>query len=445
MTLTEAAYWTRRFGVIAVAAIAFLIIVITIVYSLPKNTTPPEYTKANYACTATKEEFLKNELNIPTLQLGADSERNFGIETETGTIDSLPRVVNVYKYNNIGLLTNAQDSAKDIAKKLNFDPLTITRRGSLETTEYIWSDPTTSRTLTITAKNLNFSLKTDFTKPNAIPEGTLMTDDQAISTATGILRTLGKLSEDYAKEKPSVIYLSIEPDGSFKQVTAKADAKLIRVDFIRKKAVITVNTETAGAKDIKADLESKGFTSETETITTTDGKYETYNFKTLVAMLDPFKSYVSVYIGVSPKKSSSKSTYTEVVGIDYTDWHTDTTPCGTYELTPPSVAIENLQRGNSGSLVYLREKNADTVVQYQPQSVSKFTILEVKIMYYDSPQEATFMQPIYRIRGLATLKSGINGEFYYYIPAINYDTVQDRAADYVAPTVTSNTTKTTTE
>lgn len=406
---------------------AVFIVIVLIVNSIPQSTTPPEYSKANFACTEKKEEFLSNKLVIPAIELGAGSEKIFEIDTETGTIDSLPRIINVYKYDNPGLLLNSQDTAKGIAKKLGFVESAIVRSGTLDATTYSWEDTLTSRKLVIKAKNLNFQLTTDFTKSNVTidRDATLPTDDQAISKATEALRGLSKLSEDYAAEKAGVTYLSIEPDGSYRQVKAKSDADLIRVDFIRKKSVVTVKVDAVGSKEIKETLEKQGFVSETESLTTSSGKYDVYSFKTLVAMQDPFKSYLSVYVGVSKKVAGSNTAANTVYQIDYTNWSTEPTPCGTYELTPPSVALENIKRGE-GSLVYLREKNADTVVTYPPQTVTKFNILEVKLMYYDSRDELPFMQPIYRIKGLATLKSGISGEFYYYIPAINYDVVKDK-------------------
>jgi hypothetical protein len=346
--------------------------------------------------------------------------------------------VNVYKYANPGQSLNSQDLAKDLAKKMSFNPEAIVRQGSLENTTYVWNDITTARTLTVKAKNLNFTLKTDYTKSNVTLNGTLPTDDSAISKASDYIQSLGKLTEDYSKNKPSVTLLAIEPDGSFKQVRAKADAKLMRIDYFREKAIITVKSSDSSAKTIKTTLEKQGFITSIDKVSDTTGSYDVYNFDTIVAMQDPNKSYLSVYIGAS-KKADSTTTSIDIRGIDYTNWYVDQIPCGTYELNPPSVAIDSLSKGQ-GSLIYLREKNADTVVAYTPQSVSKFTILEVKIMYYDSPTEALYMQPIYRIKGTATLKTGISGEFYYYVPAINYDLVQDAAVQTVTPTTKTGTT-----
>ena len=84
MTLTEAAFWTKRFGVIAGGAFVIFIIVILVLTLGQTDTMPPEYLTANFACTETKEEFLDHKLNIPSLNLADGSEMVFEISTDTG-------------------------------------------------------------------------------------------------------------------------------------------------------------------------------------------------------------------------------------------------------------------------------------------------------------------------------------------------------------------------
>ena len=158
MTLTEAAFWTKRFGVIALGASIVFVIVILVVTLQPKKYMPPEYLTANFACTEKREEFLQHKLDIPALQLADGSEMVFEILTDTGKIDSLPQIINVYKFNNPTQSLSAQANAKILAKKLNFNPDDIIRKDAVT---YIWIDKLGKRNLEIQAKNMNFTFKTD--------------------------------------------------------------------------------------------------------------------------------------------------------------------------------------------------------------------------------------------------------------------------------------------
>lgn len=425
MTLTEAAYWTRRFGVIILGVIAVFFIVTFAILQFNTREAPPEYLSPNFACTPTAQEFLQNKIEIPGLDLGAGSEKVFELETQTGTIDSLPRIINVHKFNILGQSLNSQAEAKIIAGKLGFDPEAIQRRG---TTEYLWYDPARFRTLVVQARNLNFTVTTDYTKPNAVARGvSLPTDNEAKSIATSFLRGRGLLFEDYLKSTPEVVNINIEPDGTFSQANSKGEAELVRVDFYREKSMISIRSDMVGADQIKASLEQKLFPSTTESIVTDDGRVEIYNFDTVVTFENPNTPNISVYVGpintLAPPGGDTTSK--RIYGINFTYWPIETLPCGTYQLIPPAAAISRVQDGQA-SLVYLNEKNGDDVVPYSPRVVRKFTIYNISIGYLEPKDEAQFLQPIYIISGEATLSTGVIGNFHYYTPAIDYESVGNR-------------------
>ena len=50
MTLTEAAFWTKRFGVIAAVMFVIFVIIILILTLQPRQSLPDQYLTANYAC-----------------------------------------------------------------------------------------------------------------------------------------------------------------------------------------------------------------------------------------------------------------------------------------------------------------------------------------------------------------------------------------------------------
>lgn len=424
MTLTQAAYWTRRIGVLVIGVFVFFIVAILIIVSLPSNNAPSEYLQPNFACTEFKDQFIAEKLSIPSLTLAPGSDLVFEIETETGKVDSLPRIINVHKFNNLGQSLNSQGEAKILAGKLGFNPDEIQRRGSAE---YVWTNNLTFKTLVVQARNLNFTLTTDFTKEGALPkEVPLPSDNDAISTATSFLKSKSLLIEDYTKQTPQITYVNVAPNGTMTQASSKAEAELIRVDFYRKASMISIRSDLEGAANMKSELERKLFQAETTSILTDKGRIDVYDFETIIAFQNPNQPNLTVYVGPPNLLDRTADTSNRsVYGVNFTYWPIDPQSCGTYTLIPPATAIEIVQAGK-GSLAYLNEKNGDDILPYVPRVVRKFTIYTVTIGYYESPSEQNYLQPIYIVSGEATLDSGVIATFHYYIPAIDYDNVGDK-------------------
>ncbi|MGI6423062.1 MAG: hypothetical protein ACOX0X_00360 [Candidatus Dojkabacteria bacterium] len=419
MTLTEAAFWTKRFGVIVLIALAFFIIILFILLSSRKTTLPPEYLTANYACTETKEEFLKHKIEIPSLEVDPESEMLFELQTDSGKVDSLPSIVNVYRYTNLGQIINSQAEAKILASKMGFDPEKVVRQG---TTGYIWVDNNTKRSLNIKARDLNFTLKTEHEKIREVRRNTdLPTEREAPSIATNALRSLGILDQAYTEVQPTIHLVDINPDGSFSQADSLLTAELIRVDFARKIPMISIATNIEGATQMVDSLTKRNLTYETSSAVINDERVPIYNFSTLLTYLYPVKSNISVYVG--PKDDSLKL-LNNIYQIEYNTWSLETESCGTYELLAPSVALQKIQEGE-GSIVYLNSSK-DEVKPYTIQNVNKFRVDNIYITYFEGLVEQEFLQPIYTIEGEAELKGGTKADFFIYYPAINYSIVQDK-------------------
>ncbi|HVX93001.1 MAG TPA: hypothetical protein VHA74_02705 [Candidatus Dojkabacteria bacterium] len=433
MTLTEASYWTRRFGVLALIGVGAFFLIAFLILSFGNKSLTADYLTPNYACTNTKEEFLPNKLSIPSLSVAPGSDSVYALETQTGQVDNLPRVVNVFKYNILGQALDSQGEAKLLASKMGFNPDSLQRIG---TTQYGWTDSLTNRKLVIEARNLNFVLTTNFTVSNSIDTtASLPSDPEAINLATDYLRAKGLMYDDLLKQQPQLTYIHIQPDGSFTQANSKANAQLIRVDFYRKSSMISVRSDIQGAAQIKQELESKLFKATTDSILTDKGRIDVYDFDTVDAYANPYQPNIMVYVGPANKLDKNSDTSNRsVYAVNYRYWPLDPTPCGTYQLIPPSTALEQVQKGK-GSLVYLNDKNGDDVVPYTPRIVRKFTIYTITIGYYESQSEQKFLQPIYIISGEATFSTGIIGQFHYYIPAIDYNSIQKKV---VTPTTTTD-------
>lgn len=419
MTLTEAAFWTKRFGVIVIVVFAVFIIIFAILFSSQKTTLPPEYLSANFACTDKKDDFIKHELKIPSLNISSDSEMLFELQTDSGKVDRLPNIVNVYKYSNLGQVINSQAEAKILAKKLGFNPDNMVRQG---TTGYIWVDNTTKRNLLVRARDLNFTMKTDLEYIKEIRRNNdLPTEKEAPSIAMNALRNLGILNDAYTEVQPTIHLININPDGSYSQAPSLVEAELIRVDFLRKVPMISIASNLQGAKQMVDSLTAKDLTYDMGNIIVNDERVDVYNFSTLMTYQNPVKSNISIYVGA---KNEDTKVFPNIYQIEYNTWNIEEESCGTYELISPSFALQKIQEGK-GSLVYLNS-TGDEVVDYTPKSVNKFRVDNIYITYYEASTEQQFLQPVYMVEGQAELKGGEKADFYIYYPAINYDIVQDK-------------------
>jgi hypothetical protein len=136
---------------------------------------------------------------------------------------------------------------------------------------------------------------------------------------------------------------------------------------------------------------------------------------------DTQKSNISVYVGQNPHR---ETTIPYIYQIDFINWYLEDSKCGTYALISPTTAFDMVQNGK-GSLVYLNEKEGDTIRPYEPIDVASFNVYDLYIAYYDSTAEQKYLQPIYIISGEAVFTNGHKGQFYFYVPAINYDVIVD--------------------
>jgi len=428
MTLTESAFWTKRFGVIALAMLGIFGIVVIILTSTAGKNVLPQYISANYACTDLKTDFLKNKLDIPSLQLASGSGMYFELQTDSGKIDALPSIINVYKFENPVQSLSSQADAKILANKLGFTAENITRNG---TESYSWSD--NNRSLVVLSKNLNFTMKSSIAYIKKIAAtGTTPNEQEAKSIAVNFLRSIGFSTSDYSNGTPTTTLININPDGSYSEATSLSEAELVRVDFNRNKSMITIPSNIVGANTMVDSFKKSLGDPSTESTIINDEKIDIYTFNTAVTFLNTNKGNISVYVGVASDKSNKY--LSSIYQMDYTYWPIQETACGTYELINPSIAIEKIQAGE-GSLVYLNDTKGDAVTDYTPRSVKKFTILYVNLTYFEAAAEQSYLQPVYVISGEVIFSNDTKGEFDFYYPAIDYDNVQNKIIQEAPKTV----------
>lgn len=421
MTLTEAAFWFKRFSKVAIGIALIVVLVVLIVWDKPGGEVPLKYTTASCACTPKAEDFTTHKLTIPSYEITNEILPPYEFQTESGQLDdNLPKIVNVYEYVNLGEQINARAEAMILAKKMGFNPDRIRKEGD---TEYRWKDNRTRRELWVTAQDLNFKLfASDLKEITRIrKEGELPSPDEAIIIAGNALNSLGVLDSSYTANKYSTYLIKIEEDGTFTEADSLIEADLIRVDFTRQTSLITVPMNIQGADQMVTSLEKRKMKAVQSSQVINDERIDTTEFITLVVNDNPNKSNISVYVGV---ENNEYEELKDIYQIDYKTWSISPVSCGTYPLIGASVAEEKVKNGQ-GSLVFLNYED-DQVAPYSQQEIKNFLITEVTLAYYEGSVAQKYLQPIYFFTGVAELKNSKKADFHIYYPAIDYDNVTDK-------------------
>ncbi len=448
MTLTEASYWTRKFAVLGAIVLVLLIIVTVVLISAGnKVTLQQEYEHANFRCTKTPEEMP--HLDIHTTNLNSNPDSEIVLSTVKGDIEILPRVVNVYAFIDTPQSLNALNTAKAFAKSIGFDPDTVVRKRN--SSVYEWTDRAFKRKLIMGASNLDVHLKTDFKdKEKAMPsEGRLPSDSEAKSIAAAFLNSLPNTDRAYSVENTLSRYVAITADGGFTEALARSDADLIRVDFFRRKAFISIKNPGKQKSDKVVNAYKKMFDimhdtgsgsifytiKEDSTVTDSDGRtLEYYLLETRTLSENPNDPIVSVYVGPTDKRKKDNA-FPNVYGADITSWKIEDSSCGTYELIPSIQVVSMLK--DYGSLVSLTPKSdPDTIRPPSSLSVDSFLVQNIYLSYLTPKKYTPYLQPIWVATGEAIFSSGDKGSFMYYLPAINYDIIS-APVEETAPATTT--------
>lgn len=433
MTLTEAADFTNKAVKFIGLPIGIVIVIWLLFQILTTNPQLPDnYITPDYMCGQLPR------MEIPSLQL--ESPTRFSIETTSGAIPDLPQVVNVYKFAHPGQSLLALQEAQRTAELLGFEPDKYTRKN---TTEYQWYKPDMKQTLLIETGNQNLILSTDFTSSSVSTyPRTLPSEEKAKIIAMQYLQKADLLYRDFSQGDQKTYLIQITASGEFREAPSLAEADLVRVDFFRDKYLITVDPALAGSDELGSSLQETLITEDPETLETNDGSVEVKTYSTKIYNDEPLFGNITVYVG-GTKDGQANGSY-EIFGVEYRNWILGSLPCGTYKLISPQEAVRKVQEGE-GALVHLLENGADQIIPYETKNVQEMTILDVSLGYLDTSEKQLFMQPIFVVRGEANFGNNIYGEFYYYVPAVDYESIPDDAGMPPDPPSTEEYTEETTE
>lgn len=224
-TLTETAYYTKRF----LTGLVFLIFLL-IVFKISLN-----YYRTYQASKIPPPEPTPQPVfgKLPALKLPTHPRRttNFRIETLAGKIPEMPKMGTVYFVPPRPAFTFfTKERAFSFAKKFGFTDKPIVLSGE----EYQWTDPQLpGRTFVLNIFTNNFTLEYNFATDSAIFSNfQLPTTKEAEKFARSFLSSKNIMPKDLSKGEITSEYLIF--DGrSIKKAPNASEANLIRVNFFR--------------------------------------------------------------------------------------------------------------------------------------------------------------------------------------------------------------------
>ena len=411
MTLTEAAELTNKgtkFVLIPAAIITVIWMFIKLLTVQPDI--PSNYISPDFLCGPLEE------LTIEGLETTGDI--TYSIETTSGGIPDLPTVVNVFEYNHPGQSLIALQEAQQTAELLDFDKSKYSR---VSLTEYKWTDSINKRTLNIETGNQNLTMTTDFNDPSVnTHKSSLPSEENAKQIAQDFLQNANLLTQDFATGTKITHIVQVGVDGSLSKAPSLNEADLIRVDFTRSRDLITIDPELVEAEELGSTLQDELEEEKVSTITTEDSRSkEVKRYPTHVFNDSPYFGNISVLVG--GMKDANSREY-QIFGVEYRNWVIPVLPCGTYQLISAQEAVRRVQSGEA-ALTYLLEDRGDEIVPYETKKVQSMIINEVTLGYLDKAERQDFLQPVYVISGDAQFDNGVFGDFYYYVPAIDYKAI----------------------
>lgn len=377
MTLTDAVFWAKRAGIgLVVATLLFipLRLVFLILSQRPETITETElpYASQGYG--------MLPEVSLQRLELATDSNPTFFLETPAGEFPKITPVAQVYKLPEKQQSLIALDNAKSLAGKLKFDaePTRIPN-----TNKYQWTD-NYGRVMVFDVATQNFNLVTDFKKDiyelkSMIPD--LATAEQR---AIAFLKSFGLYDESYANGFVEKRFLKFGPTGEFLVANSQVEAELIRLDFFRTTKLKQLTEEEF---ILLEQYEDGNVILQPENVPV--------ELITNVRTQDIIKSNLSITI-----RGTNFNKIGEIYQMDAIFWPIDETQTQTYYVKNPAEAWEDVKSGKA----YLRNlvpKGGEPFKTYTPINVSQFLVYDMSLVYLETAEYQTYLQPVYMIRGEA--------------------------------------------
>lgn len=268
-------------------------------------------------------------------------------------------IANVYKLQPLHQTFNADQAARDIARRLDFSP--IPQILDARTVSFSKSNPPLEETLNIDLKTMFVTLKTNALTTTSYfgtlsPNGIRLVPDRvdALQAVTAYLEKAGILPEEDFSQSSALVEYYRSVGGNLELVESEREADYAMVPLSHQPLAGTVNRYPIPGQCQEENTQYRFFGPD--------------NFPSIKALVGRNRQGEDVVVGL-------ENYYYQ---IDYSD-------VATYPLRSVAEAWQSLQNGQAYVI--------------NPRQVEKAVIKQVELGYYESHQEQNYLVPIYIFSG----------------------------------------------
>lgn len=393
MRLVEAVFWTKIFLRFFIAFFAFLVIFSFVWAGLQKPVPLQSVFIPDNACGSLPK------LDFPHINVDYSSAK-VDLTVQKEIYQDLPPIAYVYKVNLQGETFTTKEKAFNVAKIFKFEPNHYTKP---KPTLYEWKD--NRRVLQFDTKTLNFYYTLLPVAMPPVPNPDIPSIPDAKAIATSFFANI----ENVGNSKIYTFQVDLLPNKKDVEVDSLEQARAIRVDFQKEITVLKYPTYLLDNKYRKKHLGEKfdflQFYSlgEGENITS-------YNTNTVAEA--PFLGGSQVYV-----VSKYGQDVDNIGRLNYINWKLEEKPCGTYAIISPEDAF-NLVQSKKARVVYMYLWGQDRLKPVSSGILTKLTIFNIYLAYYQPTELLQYLQPIYVLEGDGRLSTGERVSVFFYVPAI---------------------------
>lgn len=397
-TLTQTVGNIRRVVIVALVAVV-LIVIGDLLLRLITYEPPVTISDINAWVGATEALGQIPAPEIPSLEIGADSEPVFAIDGDLPSGPAAPETAFVYSVPRPRETLTTVDEAVSSASALGF--FTSYEKSLLANgvSQYIWSKNDGVRTLEyqIGTEFERWTMKTQFNfDANAQLPKSITTDTTFYErVGVGVLSALGFNDSSLTGGEAVATLGKLGADGFLTQPTNPASADYVDLQFYHKLQIAEPSNQARTLDEDYDELES------------------------VVYREDPREGSLSMIVS-----DELEDPDIDIYRLDFNRFTYEQDSYGVYNVVSPAQAWERIRQGQ-GSLTLLQVQPYNHFGQNRQLSVRQFTAdaPATQLAFFEPEEWTGYLYPIYVFEGRVDTIDGKVGRFVFYVDALDRLTV----------------------
>ncbi|HLD50759.1 hypothetical protein A3K34_03545 [candidate division WWE3 bacterium RIFOXYC1_FULL_40_10] len=300
------------------------------------------------------------------------------LNTKNGRLpEDMPFKMKVYKFEQGSVSFTAGGEALDTAAFMGFSDSDLI--SDLKGSTYKWRSLSSGGLLEINKDTRTIELSTDLTGPGQEYFRGYFAPEAAQESARALFKSIKRFDSLYESGKQEVVMGKF--NGSTIANVDKGSGQIARVDFFR-------------------------FVKEG-------------NLTYMILGPDPSKGLLHTYVR-KVSKEPSPFNYPIVQGY-FKEVNTDSKAF--YPVIEVASAWKAVKQG-SGIIAQVSPKANNPFEEYEPVAINTILINNIKLAYYESPQNLRYLQPIFVFEGNYRVTGGQGGDIVIYFPAVSGEYVK---------------------